>query len=513
MESDKRFLGIDIGNTRSRASLSIVDSETGNISPLQPAISNVDDQPFLFSAVWRKGKEFHLLRNHSDVYFHENDGASTLMWNVKSEIESENETATAALEALADAIMRQVMNRFRLSSFSSKEFTRTIGIPADWELGSPKVERLTQALAGPVGDFELYPDAAAAVIGAAARDLIHTRDGEQSWLVMDCGGHTTRFSLVQKVDADFHLKVMASFSIPWGGDLVDQVILKEWFLPCYGESLGHRAYQPDLLRLLMMELKEKYSLKGISPDLDFGTVGIEDRVILKAEDWERICEPLQTQLQEFLADQRINDHKWKNVESVLLVGGSSQLNFVRHYAIERWGAQHVLLPNRPENLVAEGLALVFSSFVPSPYNPTLDEQPVLSADPLPAPVSHPAPHSERNTRYMKINKLIRDCALIGAVIALLLVWVPFGSWPFLMALEIYMLVQIGKSYGYRYTDGLFVSMALGLLVLSIGLSAVLAPLTESFLCFIKPFLAGGIVWAMGEGAKGILDWDSARQGK
>jgi hypothetical protein len=74
-----------------------------------------------------------------------------------------------------------------------------------------------------------------------------------------------------------------------------------------------------------------------------------------------------------------------------------------------------------------------------------------------------------------------------------------------------MILQIAKLYKYNYTDGVIIFTIAALLILSIRLSIILAPFTETLLFFLKPLIAGAIIWGMGEGTIAILEWDSKRR--
>ncbi len=108
------------------------------------------------------------------------------------------------------------------------------------------------------------------------------------------------------------------------------------------------------------------------------------------------------------------------------------------------------------------------------------------------------------------RKIIYWCIFAGAVAALLLSPFPCASWPVLMAIEIYMLIRIVKTYDYEL-DTKTLLIIFGLLL---GISAVLSFLVGDLLALltamlfapvIKPIIAALVIWGLGEGTIYILD--------
>ena len=63
---------------------------------------------------------------------------------------------------------------------------------------------------------------------------------------------------------------------------------------------------------------------------------------------------------------------------------------------------------------------------------------------------------DTNEYHSKARFLIRWCAIIGAIVAFLLFPIPCVSWPVLMAIEVYMLINILKIYNYELDTKIYI---------------------------------------------------------
>lgn len=115
-----------------------------------------------------------------------------------------------------------------------------------------------------------------------------------------------------------------------------------------------------------------------------------------------------------------------------------------------------------------------------------------------------------NDHHPAARKIILLCAVVGAIVALILSPIPCASWPVLMAIEVYMLVTIVKLYDY-VLDGKLLLIIFGLLlgisaVLSFVVGDVISLLTAMlFAPVVKPIVAALVIWGLGEGAIYVLD--------
>jgi hypothetical protein len=110
----------------------------------------------------------------------------------------------------------------------------------------------------------------------------------------------------------------------------------------------------------------------------------------------------------------------------------------------------------------------------------------------------------------KARPTIYWCAGIGAGIALLLSPIHCVSWPILMAIEIYMLINILKIYGHQPSAKMYLTIFGILLGISAVLSLVIGDivhiLTAMLLApIVKPIVAALVIWGLGEGTIYYLD--------
>jgi hypothetical protein len=123
----------------------------------------------------------------------------------------------------------------------------------------------------------------------------------------------------------------------------------------------------------------------------------------------------------------------------------------------------------------------------------------------------PPPAEGSLPEHKKSRKLILWCALIGAVIALILSPIPGISWPFLAALEIFMFLRLVTYYGYKLSFGYVLLLILALVAISAFLTLVFGFVLGSLAWLIglgwlvKMVVAGLVVWGLGEAAIHILD--------
>jgi len=512
-----RHIGIDLGNTCSRAFFTASDLETGELS--EPRRIRYGNDPYIQSTVISNAQPLtNRILKSVDVLLEvptSEIAQLVIQRNIKARlVHGVDDGLTVLLEAL-DAGVKRYLN---VQTLALEEFKVTLGIPAHWTAVDQSFQTFKRLSDYVFGQSELYPDAAAAILGAANVSILPLRDGLQSWIVADFGGVSTRFSLIRKDSTSLKPIVADSFVGSWGGDELDRQLRDQWFLPSYDDQIAEAVKGCGaFLVLLMRNLKENLIKDGTYADANYRSLGIHDLVSLDKETFEdKAGYSNRIMLHDMLQNPRLTAPEWEEAELVLLVGGSTVWDVVLQEAHARWGTDRVILPKDPDLLVVRGLALASSGMGLEPNALGLNEPkveiPIVDPPPPtlpPGPSKAPTPN--KVALRQKVHKMIGNYALGCAGVALVLAWLPFAAWPILMAIEVYMLLEVAKLYGYRYTNGLFISMTIGLLLASLALSFLLAPITESILCMVKPILAGLIAWGIGEGGVAILEWDSARQ--
>jgi uncharacterized protein (DUF697 family) len=435
--------------------------------------------------------------------------------NIKAGLESGRKDG---FRLLLDVLNTKLLESLNIRRLTAGEHKVTLGIPANWTDADSAYKDFKQFAEGVFSQAELVPDAAAAILGASWASVLPVHDGPQSWIVVDAGGASIRISLVKKEDGSLKPIVVDSFVGTWGGDDIDRGLRDNWFLPTYGERINESVRGcGDLLELLMRDFKENLIKGGFTRDEDYSALGIQEPVQLSMQAFEeQFGQVSRQQIREMLQDPHLLSNGWDAAESVLLVGGTTAWAAVEQEVKDRWPTNQVIqVTTEPDLLVVKGLVLASTDFYLKPNNVTLKQSPlpteIIDAPPGVTPPPTPLqPKRDLQAVRQKVHKMVGYYALGCAAVALALAWLPFAAWPILMAIEVYMLLQVAKLYGYRYTNGLFISMTIVLLVASLVLSLLLAPITESILCVVKPVLAGLIAWGIGEGGIAILEWDSAR---
>lgn len=512
-----RHIGIDLGNTYSRAFFTATDSETGELS--EPRRIRYGNNSYIQSTVISHPQSpTNKILKSADILLEvpaSEIAQLAIRRNIKANLVH---GVDEGLAVLVEALKVGVMRHLNVQSLPPAEFKIMFGIPANWTGTDQAFQTFKRLSEGVFDQPEFYPDAAAAILGAANVSILPLRDGFQSWIVADFGGVSTRFSLIKKDKFSLKPTVADSFVGTWSGDELDRLLRDQWFLPSYDSQIAESVKGcEDLLVLIMRNLKESLIKDGFYSEANYGSLGIRDLILLDKETFEKKSgHSNRIMLQEMFQNPRLALPEWDEAEFVLLVGGSTVWDVVLQETYARWGADRVIIPQDPDLLVVRGLALASGGMSLKPNALGLNKPKIETtiADP-PAPTLPPGPSKastpNKAALRQKVHKMIGNYALGCAGVALALAWLPFAAWPILMAIEVYMLLEIAKLYGYRYTNGLFISMTIGLLLASLALSFLLAPITESVLCMVKPILAGLIAWGIGEGGVAILEWDSARQ--
>ncbi|MBI3241803.1 MAG: Hsp70 family protein [Chloroflexi bacterium] len=522
-----KFIGLDLGNTYAR--LAYTSGMAGiqkpeDLTPPQLQVFGVHSRTYVESIARIDTMPPQTVDSEEVIRLIEATSDILLCDRPMLGVEQHDLNSQRSITAIGATLAERLRTHFRVVGKLSNAFQISAGIPANWPANSQEAQLLAASLSSGFGQVMLYPDALAAVLCMLYKENIQLLDQSQSWLVMDVGGATTRLTMVHKPLGDANLEIKKSLSLVWGGNHLDEQLYRDWWLPAYWKD----ANEPDPNRrkailLLLKELKESLSKTRNTVHSDFHRLGLEEPIQLSTQIFEGVCRPAIQEFYALLESNPVIELEKEPIERVVLIGGSAHWPFVLEATQQKWGRDKVFLPDQPDLAVVFGLSLAQSGFKPPltrvsesavKIENTTDIGTVPSKeDGKPPPLLPPPvpPETLRQDRRAKARKTIRLMVLIGVGVALALVWLPFGSWPFLMAIEVYMMLEIAKSYGYKYTDGLIILLVIGLLALSIGLSTALAPFTETLFCLVKPVIAGLVIWGMGEGTIAILDWDSTRQ--
>ncbi|HEY0100659.1 MAG TPA: Hsp70 family protein [Pyrinomonadaceae bacterium] len=273
---------------------------------------------------------------------------------------SPEELSAEVLKAMLGDARRRQTNAHDLSNAA------VITVPAAFTALQCEATARAAALAG-LAEYPLLQEPIAAAIAYGARP----ESQDQRWLVFDLGGGTLDIAVVSTREGrlsvlehrgDNHL----------GGKDIDRLIVQNIFLPYLATQFALPGAQADGRLLRKLSLIAEYAKIELSTldetivsliDLGRDAQGafIEAELPLRREQIETEIEPLVARCLQLAADALAGARvKGSDLDRVLLVGGPTQMPFVRRLINERLGAQ-VDSSLDPMTVVAYGAAIYGST--------------------------------------------------------------------------------------------------------------------------------------------------------
>ncbi|MBN1877711.1 MAG: DUF697 domain-containing protein [Anaerolineae bacterium] len=361
---------------------------------------------------------------------------------------------------------------FNTAALEPERYLTTIGAPAEWfEDRAGRVRALRHiALSAGFPNVNVIAEPVACVYHHVFRGDIKLTDGPQNWLVLDVGGSAARVARVETAPK-MSPRCTPLFSRAIGGQHYDELLLNEWLLPRYWtESLPSLWQQWQLLEFVR-EFKEAFShrvrngetMHRQNSDLD----GLRNPVVLDRAEFEALVKPLLDEMQSL----------WREIptdaDGLLVTGGGAHWYFVRDEAQQFFQDSGYVLADSPDLTLAQGLALVRAPFklpVPPPPQPQADPMPFLTrteeivVDVPPEPEIDP--YAEEYAGYRaQARKIAKKRAAWGGLLALAVSPIPGVSQPFLTYIEIKLIIDIAKIYGFKLKFEDIVGTLLALFVL------------------------------------------------
>jgi hypothetical protein len=263
---------------------------------------------------------------------------------------------------------------------------------------------------------------------------------------------------------------------------------------------------------LIRDFKEDYSehAKRDSEKVfgNFKSLGIVGRVELTREQFEasEVAGMLIQKLEDALIGVS-NDPLFAQAEQVMLIGGSANWYFALPMVEKIWKGCSVVTTDEPETAVSKGLALMVAGYKPNEYEPHSEEPEIVTGQVNMPPPSPSQSDVLRQRRRAFAEKQVWTYIWLGSAIAILLGAIPGVSPVVLIGLEIWMTYKIAKIYGVNLHGSMIILTGVGLLAMSIALkTGVEFVLTVFyFLCFLKPLVAGIVIWILGQAAIWFFD--------
>ncbi|MBN2004298.1 MAG: DUF697 domain-containing protein [Anaerolineae bacterium] len=351
----------------------------------------------------------------------------------------------------AQVARRVAEEHFNVAALSPEDYVTVVGAPVAWT--PERAARLSHVVAqAGFPNVEVLAEPAAVVTYHAFKGDILLDTRTQRWLVLDCGGATTSLTLVEIYSEGAEIHCTPVFNQPVGGQAFDQQLLEEWLLKERDLEVMGTLERLALLEFTR-EFKERFSLamrEGQESYTQYSELAaLQDGVTLTRSEFEA-------------ATHALLDHFWAwwrlfptDVEGLLLAGGGAEWYFVQDAADrffpERWfRAESSILT------VSKGLALARTGFRPATtvsVEPEIMEAPVsFMSVPLAKSIEDPQPDIlavEFASNRKKARAMAKKWAVGGGALALLVSPIPGVSQPFLTAIEVKLILDIAKLYGFK----------------------------------------------------------------
>lgn len=429
-----------------------------------------------------------------------------------------DQSADRYVRLLAGQAADRALRTMSLKEFDGSATLTTVGVPAQWARREPeRVSAMERAVAAAgLPNVAAVPEPVAAMYLHARLGDIAFEDRRQSWLVIDIGGGTTDLAVIETQPGGVQPTVLHTFGQTFGGRDFDRLLLQKVILAQYWE--GTQPPPPvDRLHLIQFarDFKERFSERlsqGQQEHSQRAPIrGVLNPVKLSRTAFESpdLGAPLIDRFSVMLAKAfRQSDRSLRDIDRVILTGGSARWYFVREVADSFFGRSVCLISANPELTISQGLALARTNFtlpvrtVESVKALETHEMSLVAThniDTLPIESIAIEPLDLGQCRREAENIIKKRAATAGAV-GLLLSPIPGISQIPLTGIETEMVMKVSGVYGYKLTQQELMMVVGGLLAGgTIAKVAVMETLTfvPGVGWMLKGGVAGGAALAFG----------------
>ena len=336
------IVGIDLGTTNSL--IAYFDGDQAKVIPnrlgdnLTPSVVSVDDEGIVY--VGKTAKERKLLYPDQTADVFKRNMGSSKVFTLGNRKFSAEELSSLVLKSLKEDA----------ESFLGCELEEAvISVPAYFNDAQRKATKKAGELAGFVVErIVSEPTAAAIAYG------LDKKNADTKFLVFDLGGGTFDVSILELYHNIMEVRAVAGDNFLGGEDfttVLEQMFIREHEIDEDSLDQKTRAHihkQAELCKLGFADAKTSTMKCSINGE------AVESEIDL--DDYEKACQILlgriRKPIERSLKDANI---KLKDIEEVILVGGSTKLSIVRRFVSRLFGR----LPNtsiNPDEVVAVGAA-------------------------------------------------------------------------------------------------------------------------------------------------------------
>ncbi|HOU00026.1 MAG TPA: Hsp70 family protein [Anaerolineaceae bacterium] len=520
-----RFIGIDLGTTNSSVCSTVYNTGKGQFDDPEPV--QFENRPTLRSLLLLNPTGDKVLARGDAVYRHPDYQQYPERVHEEFKLQlGQDPAAEVYTRLLAGELAAAWRRKLGSTEIASDSHRTSVGVPAEWSLHYPERCVMVQTAVTAAGfpNVEIVPEPVAVMLYHAFLGDIVFESRPQRWLILDIGGGTTDLAIVETA-AGAQPRLIHTFGRNFGGKDFDALLLEKWVLPRYWAGPPPKPQERLALLQFVRDFKEQFSQRitrgmqdGVAPEqmrhVQHYRGNPPLRISLTRQEFESddVGRPLIDRFTGVLRDGFVQSQvSLRDIDRVILTGGSARWYFVQEAANSFFGREACIISENPELTIAKGLALAPTGFerrcvaMPEP-EPALPEAPLTLPD---VEVSAPAPvmTAELQARLKRCReqakKIYMQCTAGGGGFAVLVSPIPGASQMALTALEIKMVTDIARVYGFNLTKEEILTVIGGLLaggtVVKTGVMTV-AEFVPGIGWIVKGGVAAAVIAALGEAA-------------
>lgn len=508
-----RYIGLDLGTTNSSVCYTSCNTSHGQFDDPEPV--RVGDAATVRSLLLLDVHGEKVLKVGEDVYL--SPDYHRFPERVHEEFKLTlglNPTAVHWTRLLAAQLRESLQRLLNISeSMPSDGFITAVGVPAAWMKDDPaRVQLVCQAV-----EAAGFPQvqAVAEPIGAmwyhAYLGDIKFEQRVQRWLVIDFGGGTADLAVVETAPGGTQPRIVTTFGRNYGGKDFDQLLLERHVLARFWQGATPDSFQRlQLLRYVRL-FKERFSeliLRGQTEhSARVPVLGVTNPVTLTKDEFESdaLGNPLIDRFAGILRDGFLGSGLGlRDVDRIILTGGSARWYFVRQAAEGFFGQQRAVISTNPELTISKGLALALTGFRP-PVLTSVDRQ--IEPTDLSNLQLERSKLVDKQLDLTSCRRRAQDLtnkrALLGGGLALLVAPMPGISQIPLTYIETQLVQDLATIYGYSLEGKETLTLLGGLLaggtLLKMGVMEA-ATFVPGVGWVVKGGVAGGAIKLLGEAA-------------
>ena len=528
-----RFIGIDLGTTNSSVCTTRYNTGSGHFDDPEPV--KFDEKPTLRSLLLLNSAGDKVLARGDAVYRHPDYQRYPERVHEEFKLRlGQDAAAETYTRLLVGELAAALRRKLGTTEILPAEHCTAVGAPAEWILHYPERCAIVQAavLAAGFPNVEVIPEPVAAMFYHAFLGDIAFESRPQRWLVLDIGGGTTDLAVVETTEVGAQPRVIHTFGKNFGGKNFDELLLEKWLLARYWPPTVLLKPQERLaLVQFVREFKEQFSrrlARGIQQGFTLEQMqhsqtyhGVSPlRVSLSRQEFEddEVGRPLIDRFTGVLRDGFLQSKlSLRDIDRVILTGGSARWYFVQEAANSFFGREACIISENPELTIAKGLALVRAGFkahtavqpiipkqrTPAPGTPPVEIIITIPEEPSVDRVVDEQLKAELMRYRERAKKVYTSYSAGGGGFAVLVAPVPGASQVALMALEVKMVTDIAKIYGFQMSREEIATVVGGLLVGSTAIKAgvmTLAEFAPGIGWVVKGGVAATVIAGLGEAA-------------